>query len=421
MIVPLFWRFADEPAQKTTTVVLNYFHRSHGGETTDCLFPLIYYRRGARPGGSDETSFTLFPIVHYRRDAESNIVATLLGVSWHKGAQAAGFIGPYLWYRGPNFDAKGVPFIYVDVTNRAPANARASIGPWFAIDGPGRQSRLLFPFYGSYDDAQEHDTYVFPTYFRLRKTDGYALDTFFPFYWHSHIGARSTTVIGLWYRHRDRGVHDTGVAPLYFYAKNDQRSLLVVPPALLYRRADFHAGTERTLAALLYYHTARPQRAHDGAVPAVVVGARQAAQPPVLFPLYWHFADQENHTDARPSPARSSGRRRGRRARAACCPSPGARDDSATGASSNAFLPFFYEGSGPHHFRLFTLRRRLQQDRDLPRLVRAARSRRSDSIERRFRMIFPLWFSYDNKGTEAKTRIIPPLLFVLAHHAGDQR
>ncbi len=409
VIFPLFWRFENQAAQKTTTVVLNYFHRSHGGETTDCFFPLIYYRRGARPGGSDETSFTLFPFVHYRRDPESNIIATLLGASWHKGERAAGFIGPYLWYRGSNFDAKGVPFIYVDVTNRALGERTRQIGPWFAIDGPGRQSRLLFPFYGSYDDAQEHDTYVFPTYFRLRKTDGYALDTFFPFYWHSHIGARSTTVIGPWYQHRDGGVHDTGVAPLYFYAKNDQRSVLVVPPALLYHRADFKAGTERTLAALLYYHTGDPDAHTTVLFPFWWSGHDKQRSHQILFPLYWHIADQENHTAltfAGPVFWSTKGTSRTR----GLLPIAWSSDDSATGASSHAFLPFFYQGSGPHHFRLFTLvggYSKSETSRAWYALILAS----GDSIERRFRMIFPLWFSYDNKGTEAKTRIVPPVLF----------
>ena len=121
--MPLFWHFTNDTEQKATTVVLNYFHRSHGNETTDCLFPLIYYRRGARPGRHRRDQLHAVPVVHYRRDADSSLFATLLGASWKKrtpaGDRAFGFVGPYFWYQGAVFDAKGIPFIYADVTNGA--------------------------------------------------------------------------------------------------------------------------------------------------------------------------------------------------------------------------------------------------------------------------------------------------------------
>ncbi len=53
------------------------------------LFPLFYYRRGARPGGDDETSLTLFPLFHYRRDADTHLFVSLLGASVHGAARHA--------------------------------------------------------------------------------------------------------------------------------------------------------------------------------------------------------------------------------------------------------------------------------------------------------------------------------------------
>ena len=60
-LFPLFWHFADREPTRRPPWSLHYWHRRWGGETTDALFPLFHYRRGARPGGSDETSFTLLP------------------------------------------------------------------------------------------------------------------------------------------------------------------------------------------------------------------------------------------------------------------------------------------------------------------------------------------------------------------------
>src|SRR5205814_7408798 len=112
VLVPLYWHFSDDKEQKSTTVVLNYLHRSHGGETTDALFPLLYYRRGARPGGSDETSFTLFPLLHYRRDPQSTVFASPVAM-WTRSAQRkAGFVLPYFWYESAAVSASGVPPVW---------------------------------------------------------------------------------------------------------------------------------------------------------------------------------------------------------------------------------------------------------------------------------------------------------------------
>jgi len=412
--VPLFWRFTNDAEQKATTVVINYFHRSHGNETTDCLFPFIYYRRGARPGGSDETSFTLFPIVHYRRDADSSLLATLVGASWKKrtkdGDRAFGFIGPYLWWKGAVFDAQGVPFIYADITNHATSERTRQYGPWFAIDAPASRSRVLFPFYGRYDDAQEHDTYVFPTYFRQRKSNGDAIDTLFPFYWHSHSLTASTTVAGLLYTHREVGVHDTGVVPFYFYAKNDKRSVLAVPPLLLYRRHDFTNDSVRMLAAVIVYHTSDASSHSTVVFPLWWSGHDKQRQHRVLFPIYWHFQDDDAHTAINflgPVFWTSNGTTRTR----GLAPIAWRSDDSKTGASSNVFLPFFYESSGPKEYRFFTPvggYARSETSHTWYALLFAA----SDGVERRFRMFAPFWFANDNKGAETKTRVIPPLLYV---------
>jgi hypothetical protein len=414
-LVPIFWRFHDDAQQKTTTVLLTYLHRSHGDETTDALFPLFHYRRGARPGGADETSFTLLPLVHYRRDAESRVLATPLGVSWKswkpgQKPREAGFLGPYVWYRGENVSARGIPLLYFDARNHATGEHARQVGPWFEVEGPGHVAKLLFPLYGRYDDANEHDTYVFPTYFRQRKSDGYAVDSFLPLYWHARKGARATTMVGLWYRHRDpdAGVLDTGLAPLYFYAKNSERSLLIVPPLLLFRRADFKDQTVRLTAGLVYHSSDR--ESHSTVVfPLWWSGHDKARSHRVLFPVYWHFADQEKQTElniAGPLFWTANGTWRTRGLLTAWH-----TNDQKSGASSTALLPLFYEAHGAGRFRLFT---------PLAGYSSSAGARTwylltlfsSDNLETRSSGFLPLWYSHENKAKETRTRIIPPLLFV---------
>ena len=50
VVFPIFGWFRNDAADRTTTVLGPYLHRRWGGETTDALFPLFHYRRGARPG-----------------------------------------------------------------------------------------------------------------------------------------------------------------------------------------------------------------------------------------------------------------------------------------------------------------------------------------------------------------------------------
>ena len=42
---------------------LNYMHRTQGNEATDAFYPLLYYRRGAKPGGSEDDQ--LHPSSHW--------------------------------------------------------------------------------------------------------------------------------------------------------------------------------------------------------------------------------------------------------------------------------------------------------------------------------------------------------------------
>jgi len=133
VVFRFFWRFRDDAAGRATTVVGPYLHRSWGNETTDALFPLFHYRRGARPGGQDQTSFTLFPLVHYRRDSRS----TLFASPWRPGLVVpglkAGFVLPYFWYGSDTVQARGVPLLYLDHTLQStgqPARACLDPTPW---------------------------------------------------------------------------------------------------------------------------------------------------------------------------------------------------------------------------------------------------------------------------------------------------
>ncbi len=290
------------------------------------------------------------------------------------GDRAFGFVGPYLWYRGAIFDAKGVPFIYADVTNHATDERTRQYGPWFEIDAPGSRSRIFFPFYGRYDDAQEHDTYVFPTFFRQRKTNGDG---------DRHRSSRSTgirarapastTMAGLWYSHRDTGVHDTGVAPFYFYAKNDKRSILAVPPVLLYRRHDFTNDSVRMLGGdHRLSHAAIPPRTRRWCSRSGGRDTTSRSAAPRAVPGLLALRGRARRTPRSTSWGRSSGRRAARSRTRGLAPIAWRSDDSATGASSNALHAVLLREQRAEALPLLHAARRLRPERDVAHLVRAA-------------------------------------------------
>jgi hypothetical protein len=408
VLFPLLWHFADDRKDESTTVALNYLHRRRGGETTDALFPLLYYRRGARPGGTDETSFTLFPLLHYRRDAHTRMLVTPLGASVVGPRRSGGFLGPYLWYRGPVFSARGIPLLYADVTNGLTAERTRQWGPFVAIDAPGRSIRVLFPLFGRYSDAAETDTFVFPGYFRMRKADGYAVDTFLPLFWRSRWRERTTTIIGPWYRRHGDHVHNTGLVPVFFWAKNDDRTLLVIPPLLTYHRHDFKANSSTTWAAL-FYHRWSPEHERTVLFPFWWSGRRGERSYRALAPLYWHVEDGAKQTSwTLAGPFYWS--RHGPATMRLLLPLGWYTRNSETGTGTEALIPLFYAGHGPGRFTLLTLLFGYSRTPDARRWY-VGPIYAGDSAERSVRVVFPVFVNHFNRSTETLTRLILPIHF----------
>ena len=194
-----------------------------------------------------------------------------------------GFVGPYFWYKRPGFSASRLIPIHLDITDGATGEHTVQYGPYFQIDGPGRKSRVLFPFFGRYDDATEHDLYIFPTYFRQRLADGYELDTFIPLYWRSKWQGRTTRIIGPWYDPQRPGRPQHRLLPhlLLREERRAQRHRRPAAAALPARRLqERHRDVDR--AADLSH--LRPRHGCDGDLPAVVGGAREGTEPPRALP-----------------------------------------------------------------------------------------------------------------------------------------
>ena len=408
VLFPVFWHFADDRADESSTLVLNVFHRRRGQETTDAFFPLLYYRRGARPGGANETSFTLFPLVHYRRDANRTMLLTPLGAFARGPQRSGGFLGPYLWYNGPLFSARGVPLLYADVTRKDTQERTRQFGPYLSIDAPDHWARILFPLLGSYGNASERGTYVFPTFFHQRKADGYAVDALLPLFWHSRWRDQTTTVVGPWYRRKSDTVHNTGFVPLYFWAKNPTRTQLIIPPLLTFHRHDWKAQTRTTIVGPFYAHS-EPGRDANVLFPFWWSGHDGTRSHRVLGPLYWHFADSADGSSwSLLPPLYWSSSPKG--STFALLPLAWRSHDEDKGITSGGLMPLFYASSGKNQFTLLTLLAGYSRN-PLSRRWYAGPLYVSDSAAHSTRVLFPLYFGYRDLAKETTTRIIPPLLF----------
>ena len=404
VLFPLFWHRRDDKQDRTTTVVANYLHRRHGGETTDAFFPILHWRRGARPGGQHETSFTLAPLVHYRRTAASTLFLSPIA-AWGRGKETrAGVILPYFWYQNRELAASGVPPLYFDVTRLGTGERTRVFGPYFRMNAPGRSAHVLFPLFGRYTDEKETSTYVFPVFFRRRTTEGYKVDTLFPLLWFSSAPGYSTQVVGPFFHKSGPGSRSYGLLPLFARAANQERRFVITPLYVNYKRVK--EGTSRSFS-LLYYSSFQPDGYTRVIFPLWWSGRDKEESYKVGFPLLWHFAnsrENKSFTLAGPILWSRSGEYRTRGLMPLFWFSYNGK-----GSGSTAVVPLFYEKHTPNSQLLVTAIFGFKTAPDRGWFY-VGPFYRSDAWNRSFWTLFPLFFSHHDKVTETRTRVVPPLL-----------
>jgi hypothetical protein len=403
---PLFWYFRDDVQDRTTTVVANYLHRRHGTEVTDALFPLFHYRRGARPGGSEEFSLTLFPFFHQNRNANRTIFASPLGAWTRSKERQLGFLGPYVWYRSSTVAAQGIPLLFLDHTQLDTQKRTRMWGPVVAIDTPHQTARIVFPFWGRYQSSTEEGTYVFPTFFRRHTRDGYHLTTLFPFYWRSRWPTGHTSVYGPYFSHSSTDNTSSGLLPFYVSSKSKQRDWFISP---LWIRKKNHETQTQTDVSLLYYASSKPDSGFRLILPLWWQSWNRNQKTTIGFPLYWHFANTQTKSQ-----------------NTLIGPYYSARNDTER---TQGLLPFFWYSHDPiqHHSSLGLLplfySGRTAQTRTfltLPFGFKTAPDKTTfyvgnfvwhDTWKSRFHTFFPLYLSFTNKAAEKKTLVVPLLFY----------
>jgi len=201
---------------------------------------------------------------------------------------------------------------------------------------------------GRYRNAQEQGTYIFPTFFRLRKNDGYRLDTFFPC-----CGYRARPIpTPRWSAllhppFAERLV--LGLLPFYLSAHSPKRDLLVTP--LFLSHTDRQNGNRR-LISWLYYQSSQGNDMLR-VFPLWYQTRDENNSSAIGFPLFWHFADKRADTSttvAGPLFWSHAGSEQTRGLLSAWY----SRDEQNASAS-HAILPLFYERHSPRSLALLTI------------------------------------------------------------------
>jgi len=413
VLFPLFWRLNDNAESKTTTVVANYLHRTHGAETTDALFPFFHYRRGAKPGHAPESSLTLFPLFHRRKSPSEDILISPVAAWKRTESKTAGFVLPYFWFNDSQVSASGVPPLWFDHYSKHERRRTRIAGPWFAVDTPSLKTRGLFPFFGHYEERdkdtdqwKESGTFVLPAYFRQRTAKGYALDTVFPLFWRSKSPDSYALQLGPWFTHREKKKYTTGLVPAFVYARNPERSLLVTP--LSYYRHNFSTHEKKLWAGLLYYRRSDPKSSWSTLFPLWWSEHNEARTRRFLVPFYWHLADHKEDTATTVAGPLFWAHNKSSRTYG-LAPLGWFSSDAEKKESSFALLPLLYKKSGPKRSALATA---LFGFGHSPTsswwYVPPFLWRNSDKSN--FNMLFPFWVSHTNKETETNTRFFLPAL-----------
>ncbi|MGD0837217.1 MAG: hypothetical protein ABSB49_11310 [Polyangia bacterium] len=404
-LFPLFWWYRDDLQDRTTTVIANYLHRRQGDEVTDAFFPFFHYRRNTAPGGPEHTSLTLFPFFHYRRNPQRTLFASPLAVWSRTPERKVGLAGPYFWYGDARISARLVPLLYLDHTQLDTGERTRMWGPYFAFDGPGHQARVLAPLWASYRNTNERGTFVFPTFFHLRRNDGYQLDTLFPLLWLSRSPDTRTTVVGPYFTHSSPDTHAFGLLPFYAAIRTPKRAMSVTPLYLTHE--NYKSGVRKTFA-WLYYEARDPDGTFRTVFPLWWQAEHGGKNAVVLFPLFWHFADREHDrstTLAGPLYSAHAGSEHSR----GLLPLFWYSRDSERRSHSNALMPLFYEQRSRSTFAFLTLPFGYRRSGDTAWWY-ALNLVRKTSWQSSFHTFFPLWFYHHQHTTDTTTLVVPPLL-----------
>jgi hypothetical protein len=200
-------------------------------------------------------------------------------------------------------------------------------------------------------------------------------------------------------------------APIWFHGENPWRKYTFVPPLLYFHwRGRDTEGDHERIYCILFWHTRDNEESTTVLFPVWWSRKQPGRNVQIVFPLLWHEADyrpgsQKERTLVGPFYWSSYGTKKTR----GLLPIAWMTRDSASDSGTTAVMPLFYEKHSRDHFLLYTVLAGYDRD-PKGRLWYLWPALFSESVESKFGMVAPFWFSHTNKATEHTTTVVPPLL-----------
>ena len=196
---------------------------------------------------------------------------------------------------------------------KGPIGYRVIAPLYFSFWRPGKQTRVLAPFFADHrdDTAKTRDTWVFPTYQYQRKP-GLVAHRLWPLVFYAN------------YDTSDNKGKSFGIMPLFWVSKRQKSSWVVLPPLLLFHHSDAVAQTSHTVIVPLLTYIGRNKQETTALFLGVGYYRRSADKVwGGLFPLVWHSRSNE-HSQTAVLPLFYSG------------------ENKTTGSRYTTLLPFFF-------------------------------------------------------------------------------
>ncbi len=328
-LFPVYYHRSDADSLLTLALpVLPYYHRKEPDKEKLVLFPIYSLRR--EKTYTEHASF--WPLIRFGRDREKDIALDQFLLYYHKREQDKAFttVFPLFWstIAGAKKQQVIFPLYYHREDEDSLLTLALPVLPYYHRREADKDTLHLWPLFsrkeqGSYREYgalyplirfgrdREKDIALdqFLLYYHKREQDR-SFTTVFPIFWSTIAGAKKQQVLFPLYYHREDVDSLLTIAPLYYHRKEPGSDSLHLWPLFsrkeqgsyreygaLYPLIRFGKDGEKDVELdqfLLYYHKREQDRSFTTVFPlfwSTIAGARKQQ---VLFPLYYHYEDEDS-------------------------------------------------------------------------------------------------------------------------------
>lgn len=273
---PFVWHFSSP--QKSTTLVLTYFHARRKHWSMGGVAPFLFYGKNKKEGSRH---VTLAPLFHYS-SGEHGRVHRFHSVLFNWMSDKTKGKRWWLWSFPP----------ILSVRSRAKGTDVVFPFYWAHYNKNTATKLVCVPPFLYYRDRMQRNTFLFPFWwnFRHRDTGAYVRALFPVFYQQRSVRGRTLTVAGPVYAaHGGKKPWHAGLAPLLFFGAGKKSHHAVVFPLFWH----FKDKNTQTTVTGPFYWARRKKSWHAGLAPLFFMGRGKETSYATMFPLLWYLKNRK--------------------------------------------------------------------------------------------------------------------------------